>query len=76
MAGLTPSHAKDDPTDAELQLELLTRNRDKLKPLRLQGCVHANLSTWSNSAEAWWMTGCVSQPVDLRAEAVLPALQW
>ena len=32
-----PSHAKDDPTDAELQLELLTRHRDKLKPLRPQG---------------------------------------
>ncbi|MGH8502720.1 MAG: IS110 family transposase, partial [Gammaproteobacteria bacterium] len=29
----TPSHAKDDPTDAELQLELLVRHRDKLQPL-------------------------------------------
>jgi transposase len=29
----TPSRAKDDPTDAELQLELLLRHRDKLKPL-------------------------------------------
>jgi transposase len=29
----TPSRAKDDPTDAELQLELLRRHRDKLKPL-------------------------------------------
>ncbi len=33
----TPSHAKDDPTDAELQLELLIRHRDKLKLLRPQG---------------------------------------
>lgn len=32
----TPSRAKDDPTDAELQLELLLRHRDKLKPLRPQ----------------------------------------
>ena len=32
----TPSRAKDDPTDAELQLELLLRPRDKLKPLVLQ----------------------------------------
>src|SRR4029453_8013322 len=29
----TPSQAKDDPTDAELQLELLLKHRDKLKPL-------------------------------------------
>jgi transposase len=32
----TPSHAKDDPTDAELQLELLLKHRDKLKPLKPQ----------------------------------------
>ncbi len=29
----TPSQAKDDPSDAELQLELLLKHRDKLKPL-------------------------------------------
>src|SRR4029450_6263492 len=29
----TPSHAKDDPTDAALQLELLLKHRDKLPPL-------------------------------------------
>jgi transposase len=33
----TPSHAKDDPSDAQLQLELLMRHRDKLKPLAPQG---------------------------------------
>src|SRR5712692_7900063 len=33
----TPSHAKDDPTDAELQLEVLIRHRDKLNPLKPQG---------------------------------------
>src|SRR5919199_3549481 len=32
----TPSRAKDDPTDAALQLELLLRHRDKLKPLAPQ----------------------------------------
>jgi transposase len=32
----TPSHAKDDPTDAELQLELLLKHRDKLQPLTPQ----------------------------------------
>jgi transposase len=32
----TPSHAKDDPTDAELLLELLLTHRDKLTPLHPQ----------------------------------------
>jgi transposase len=32
----TPSHAKDDPTDAELQVELLLTHRDKLTPLSPQ----------------------------------------
>jgi len=31
------SQAKDDPTDAELQLDLLLHHRDKLKPLHPQG---------------------------------------
>ena len=32
----TPSRAKDDPTDAELQLALLLTHRDKLQPLHPQ----------------------------------------
>src|ERR671922_2429605 len=32
-----PSRAKDDPSDAELQVELLLKHRDKLKPLQPQG---------------------------------------
>jgi transposase len=32
----TPSRAKDDPTDATLQLELLRTHRDKLQPLNPQ----------------------------------------
>ena len=32
----TPSRAKDDPTDAELQLALLLTHRDKLQPLKPQ----------------------------------------
>jgi transposase len=31
-----PSHAKDDPTDAELQLEVLLKHRDTLTPLKPQ----------------------------------------
>ena len=30
----TPSRAKDDPTDAQVALDILLRHRDKLKPLR------------------------------------------
>jgi len=33
----TPSNAKDDPSDAQLQLELLMQHRDKLKPLQPEG---------------------------------------
>lgn len=33
-AALRPSGAKDDPTDAEVILELLTRHRDKLEQLQ------------------------------------------
>ncbi|MFZ5593952.1 MAG: IS110 family transposase [Pseudomonadota bacterium] len=33
----TPSHAKDDPSDARLQLELLMQHRDKLKALHPEG---------------------------------------
>jgi transposase len=32
----TPSRAKDDPTDAELQLDLLLKHRDTLQPLQPQ----------------------------------------
>src|SRR5215471_4476969 len=32
----TPSRAKDDPTDAELQVDLLLKHRDKLTPLTPQ----------------------------------------
>ena len=33
----TPSHAKDDPSDARLLLELLMQHGDKLKPLQSEG---------------------------------------
>jgi transposase len=35
-AAFAPSHAKDDPPDAELQLELLLNHREKLTPLKPQ----------------------------------------
>src|SRR5215203_1673235 len=40
-----PSRAKDDPTDAEYQLDLLLRHRDKLKPLRSQSASLRMLGT-------------------------------
>jgi transposase len=41
---LTPSRAKDDPTDAELQVELLLKHRDKLKPLQPQSSAMRTLT--------------------------------
>ena len=39
----TPSRAKDDPSDAELQLELLLKHRDKLQVLTPQGATMRTL---------------------------------
>jgi hypothetical protein len=53
----TPSRAKDDPTDAELQLELLLRHRDKLKPLAPQS---AEMRwTWPHDRFMWPSPGVV-----------------
>ena len=41
----TPSGAKDDPTDAELALELVLRHRDKLKVLKPQSRAMRTLAT-------------------------------
>lgn len=38
-----PSRAKDDPTDAELALELLCHHRDRLRPLRPESAVMRTL---------------------------------
>ena len=62
----TPSRAKDDPTDAELQLELLLTHRDKLRPLNPQvpPCVPSHSS--SNIGAAWSATKC-GLPIGSRA---------
>jgi transposase len=39
-----PSHAKDDPTDAEMALDLLLRHPDKLQPLNLQSVAMRTLT--------------------------------
>ena len=39
----TPSRAKDDPSDAELQLELLLKHRDRLQPLSPQSATMRTL---------------------------------
>ena len=41
----TPSRAKDDPTDAELALDLLLRHRDKLQALKPQSVAMRSLAT-------------------------------
>ena len=40
-----PSRAKDDPTDAEIALELLLRHREKLQPLKPQSAPMRALTT-------------------------------
>jgi transposase len=39
-----PSHAKDDPTDAEMALDILLRHPDKLQPLKLQSVAMRTLA--------------------------------
>jgi len=41
----TPSRAKDDPTDAELALDLIVRHPEHFRPLRPQGAVMRSLTT-------------------------------
>jgi len=57
---LTPSRAKDDPTDAALQLELLLKHRDKLTPSAPKAPPCAPWRNSSNTAAAWSATKCVS----------------
>jgi transposase len=40
-----PSHAKDDPTDAEMALDIMLRHPDKLKPIKLQSVAMRTLTT-------------------------------
>src|SRR6266849_463232 len=48
----TPSRAKDDPTDAELQVELLLKHRDKLTPLTPQSpIVSGSIFAWRRSLQ-------------------------
>ena len=62
----TPSHAKADPTDAELALELLLRHRDKLKPLTPQSAAMRTLQRLVEQRRRWWGTNSHHQPPDLR----------
>jgi hypothetical protein len=50
----TPSRAKDDPTDAALQLALLLTHRDTLQPLRPQSPTMRALAPSSSSTVAAW----------------------
>ena len=45
-----PSRAKDDPTDAQIALELLLRHRDKLQPLQPQS---ADMRTLADELRAY-----------------------
>ena len=52
-----PSRAKDDPTDAELALELLLRHREQAAAAQAAKRCHAHAAAaWSNSAAGWSAT--------------------
>src|SRR5215216_361198 len=55
----SPSGAKDDPTDAEVILELLVRHRDKLKRLEPESGECERCGGWSSGAGTWCKTGRV-----------------
>ena len=70
----TPSHAKDDPTDAELQLELLLKHRDKLQPLIPQSAAMRALEhTRRTSPPSGRRQSAPDQPPHPYAEKLLPA---
>ena len=52
-----PSGAKDDPTDAEVILELLVRHRDKLKPLQPESADMRACADSSSGVAIWCKTG-------------------
>jgi hypothetical protein len=56
---LTPSRAKDDPTDAALQLELLLKHRDKRTPSAPTAPPGAPWRNSSSTAGAWSATPSV-----------------
>ena len=62
----TPSRAKDDPTDAELALDLLLRHPDRFQPLVPQSVELRALATLGNNVETWSTTGC-GLPTDCAA---------
>ena len=59
-AAFTPSHAQDDPTDAELQLELLLKHRDTLQPLIPQSAAMRALEQLVEHRASWSATTCAS----------------
>src|SRR5262247_2267501 len=69
----TPSRAKDDPTDAELQVEILLKHRDKLTPLRPQSPHHARLgATRRVPPSPGRRQSPFDQPLDQCAQKLLP----
>ena len=72
--GFKPSRAKDDPTDAELALELLLVTAKSLTPASRRAHRCAPCSTSSNSAGGWSHDrAATDQSSGVRAQAVLPA---
>ena len=74
----TPSRAKDDPTDAALQVELLLKHRDKLKPLNPKAPPCAPWPNSSNTAVAWSVTKsvCTNRLTSALKNSFPQVLQW
>jgi hypothetical protein len=51
---LYPSGAKDDPREADLLLDLLLQNRDKLRRLTPDNEATRGYRTWWRSGANWW----------------------
>lgn len=68
-----PSRAKDDPTDAQIALELLLWHRDKLQPLQPQSADMRTLATLVEQRRLLVGQDPDHQSAQQHAEGVLPA---
>ena len=55
-----PSRAKDDPTDAELAVDLIVRHPERFKPLRPQSTEMRMLASLVEDKGTWWVIESVS----------------
>ncbi|MFB3105979.1 MAG: transposase, partial [Pseudomonadales bacterium] len=73
-----PSRAKDDPSDAELALDLLLRHRDKFQPLKPQSVPMRKLCLLVEQRRRWVgdKTRCVNRLVNTLKQYYPQTLAW